>query len=104
MPPWLQWLKGREIIGTFFAAAWKTCGGLHLVPTAANGQPAFAVYEYSDAAKRWNAHSIHVIALENDVISRMTIFIEPRLFDNFGLPQSLPRDAGTRPAHPKHES
>jgi RNA polymerase sigma-70 factor, ECF subfamily len=104
MPPWLQWFEGREIIGTFFAAAWKTCGGLHLVPTAANGQPAFAVYEYSDAAKRWNAHSIHVIALENDVISRMTIFIEPRLFDNFGLPQSLPRDAGTRPAHPKHES
>ena len=104
MPPWLQWLKGREIIGTFFAAAWKTCGGLHLVATAANGQPAFAVYEYSDAAKRWNAHSIHVITLEDDVISRVTIFIEPRLFDNFRLPQSLPRDAGPRAAHSEHDS
>jgi RNA polymerase sigma-70 factor (ECF subfamily) len=104
MPPWLQWLEGRETIGSFFAGAWKTCGGLRLVPTAANGQPAFAVYEYSDAANRWNAHSIHSIMFENDAISRMTIFIEPRLFDDFGLPQSFPRDASTRPAHPEHES
>ncbi len=34
MPPWLQWFFGRETIGTFFTAAWKTCGGLHLVPTS----------------------------------------------------------------------
>lgn len=104
MPPWLQWLEGRQIIGTFFGAAWKTCGGLRLVPAAANGQPAFAVYEYSDAEKRWDAHSIHVITLENDTISRITIFIEPRLFDDFGLPRSLPRDAGIRPVNPEHVS
>jgi RNA polymerase sigma-70 factor, ECF subfamily len=104
MPPWLQWLSGREIIGAFFAGAWKTCGGLHLVPTAANGQPAFAVYEFSSANKQWNAHSIHVITLENDVIAQMTIFIEPRLFDNFGLPQSLPQDAVAGRTHPGHDS
>ena len=40
MPPWLQWYAGREAIGAFFAMAWKTCGGVRLVPTAANGQPA----------------------------------------------------------------
>ena len=100
MPPWLQWLAGRETIGTFFAGAWKTCGGLHLVPTAANGQPAFAVYEFSSADKQWNAHSIQVITLENDVIARMTIFIEPRLFDSFGLPRSLPQDAVAGRVHP----
>ncbi len=104
MPPWLQWLAGREIIGTFFAGAWKTCGGLHLVPTSANGQPAFAVYEFSSAKEQWNAHSIHVITLENDVIAQMTIFIEPRLFHSFGLPQSLPRDAVAARAHPQHTS
>jgi RNA polymerase sigma-70 factor (ECF subfamily) len=97
MPPWLQWLAGREMIGSFFAGAWKTCGGLHLVPTSANGQPAFAVYEYSAAVKRWNAHSIHVITLENDVIARITLFIEPSLFANFGLSPFLPDDAVTRP-------
>ncbi len=104
MPPWLQWLAGREIIGAFFAGAWKTCGGLHLVPTAANGQPAFAVYEFSSANEQWNAHSIQVITLEKDVIAQMTIFIEPRLFDSFGLPQTLPRDAVAGRAHPQHIS
>jgi RNA polymerase sigma-70 factor (ECF subfamily) len=101
MPPWLQWFIGRETIGTFFAAAWKTCGGLHLVPTSANGQPAFAIYEFSssssgpssDPGKRWNAHSIHVLTLENDAISAITLFLDPRLFQDFGLPQFLPDDA-----------
>jgi len=95
MPPWLQWFAGREVIGTFFAAAWKTCGGLHLVPTAANRQPAFAIYEFSASGKRWNAHSIHVLTLENDVISAMTLFLEPRLFQDFGLPQFLPDDVNS---------
>ena len=104
MPPWLQWLAGREIIGAFFAGAWKTCGGLHLVPTAANGQPAFAVYEFSSANKQWNAHSIHVITLENDVIARITLFIEPCLFANFGLSPFLPDDAVNRPASHSHGS
>ena len=92
MPPWLQWFIGRETIRTFFAAAWKSCAGLHLVPTSANGQPAFAIYEFSGADKRWNAHSIHVLTLENDEISRVTLFLEPRLFHDFGLPQFLPDD------------
>ena len=92
MPPWLQWFIGRETIRTFFVAAWKSCAGLHLVPTSANGQPAFAIYEFSGADKRWNAHSIHVLTLENDEISRVTLFLEPRLFHDFGLPQFLPDD------------
>jgi RNA polymerase sigma-70 factor (ECF subfamily) len=103
MPPWLQWFIGREVIGTFFAAAWKTCGGLHLVPTSANGQPAFAIYEFSGAEKRWNAHSIHVLTLENDEISAVTLFLEPRLFEAFGLPLSLPNDISEGlPSAPRH--
>lgn len=64
MPLWQEWYAEREAIRSFFAAAWKTCGGLRLIPTAANGQPAFAVYEYSDADARWAAHSLHVLTLE----------------------------------------
>ncbi len=90
MPPWLQWYAGRRAIRSFFAAAWKTCGGLRLVPTAANGQPAFAVYERSAADGPWAAHSIHVLTLEHDAISTMTLFVEPRLFEAFGLPRILP--------------
>jgi RNA polymerase sigma-70 factor, ECF subfamily len=90
MPPWLEWYAGREAIRSFFEAAWMTCGGLRLVPTAANGQPAFAVYERSAADGRWAAHSIHVLTLEHDAISTMTLFVEPRLFEAFGLPRVLP--------------
>jgi RNA polymerase sigma-70 factor (ECF subfamily) len=95
MPPWLQWFRGRQVIGTFFAAAWKTCGGLHLVPTSANGQPGFAVYEFSAADNRWNASSIHVLTIENGAISAMALFLDPRLFKDFGLPQFLPDDANS---------
>jgi RNA polymerase sigma-70 factor (ECF subfamily) len=104
MPAWLQWFIGREVIGTFFAAAWKTCGGLRLVPTSANGQPAFAIYEFSGADKRWNAHSIHVLTLEDDAISAMTLFLEPHLFHDFGLPQFLPDDANTGLRNLSHNS
>ncbi len=104
MPPWLQWFMGREAIRTFFTAAWKTCGGLHLVPTSANGQPAFAIYEFSGADKRWNAHSIHVLTLENDAISAMTLFLDPYLFQDFGLPQFLPDDANSGLGKHSHHS
>jgi RNA polymerase sigma-70 factor, ECF subfamily len=77
MPPWLLWYAGREAIGSFFAMAWKTCGGLRLVPTAANGQPAFAVYERSGADERWAAHSIHVLTLRDEMILALTTFVPP---------------------------
>lgn len=89
MPPWLEWYAGRGAIRSFFDAAWKACSGLRLVPTAANGQPAFAVYERSAADGQWGAHSIHVLTLGQNAISTMTLFIEPRLFEAFGLPRTL---------------
>lgn len=95
MPPWLQWYVGREAVRTFFAVAWRTCGGLRLIPTAANGQPAFAVYEYSQADRQWAAHSIHVLALQDDMISTLTLFtppVGPQLFPAFGLPLNIPDD------------
>jgi RNA polymerase sigma-70 factor (ECF subfamily) len=97
MPPWLQWFVGREAVRSFFAMAWQTCHGLRLVPTAANGQPAFAVYERSGVDGRFAAHSIHVLALERDLISAATLFVPPigpQLFDAFGLPLTLPDDTG----------
>jgi RNA polymerase sigma-70 factor (ECF subfamily) len=96
MPPWLQWYAGRGAISAFFTLAWKTCGGLRLVPTTANGQPAFAVYERS-ADGRWAAHAIQVLTLEDGMISSLTLFVPPAgptLFDAFGLPAALPENTG----------
>lgn len=91
MPPWLLWYVGSESIGAFFQIAWRVCGGLRLVPIAANGQPAFAVYERS-AEGRWEAHSIQALALDDDKIATLTIFtppVGPALFEPFGLPLEL---------------
>ena len=93
MPPWLEWHAGREAIGSFFAIAWKACGGLRLVPTAANCQPAFALYIRARGNSPWAAHAIQVLEFERDKISRLTLFVAPtgpRLFPAFGLPLVLP--------------
>jgi RNA polymerase sigma-70 factor (ECF subfamily) len=93
MPPWLQWYMGRDAIRSFFAGAWQTCSGLRLVPTAANGQPAFAVYARTGADGPLEAHSIQVLFLEDGMISDLTLFVPPigpNLFHAFGLPLSLP--------------
>ena len=93
MPPLPEWYFGREAIRSFFAYAFKTYDGFRMVPTAANGEPAFAAYSRRDANTPWTAHSIHVLTLEQEAISRLTLFYKPdglRLFDAFGLPSVLP--------------
>ncbi len=92
MPPWRQWYAGRTTIRAFFDAAWRTCGGLRLATTAANGEPAFAVYERG-ADGVWAAHSIHVLTLRDGAIAALTMFTPPTgpaLFDAFGLPIANP--------------
>lgn len=95
MPPIPQWYAGRQAIRTFFEWAWKAYDGYRMVPTAANGQPAFAAYARQRAGEPWYAHSIHVLTLDHDLISRVTLFVKPdspRLFTAFGLPLLVPAD------------
>lgn len=52
MPPLPAWFEGREDVGRFlaqrvFATPWR------LVPIAANGQPAFACYQYDGSGSGW---------------------------------------------------
>ncbi len=96
MPPLPQWYAGRHAIRTFFEWAWKGYHGFRLVPTAANRQPAFAAYSRTSANAPWAAHSIHLLALEQNMISTLTLFVKPAgpgLFDAFGLPLALPDGA-----------
>lgn len=41
----------------------------------------------------WAAHSVHVLTLEQGGIATMTLFLDPRLFEEFGLPLQLPLEA-----------
>jgi RNA polymerase sigma-70 factor (ECF subfamily) len=96
MPPLPQWYAGRDAIRTFFGRAWKLYDGFRLVPTAANRQPAFAAYSRARADEPWTAHSLHVLSLEQDTISTLTLFAKPtgpELFRAFALPLVLPESA-----------
>ena len=106
MPPLPQWYAGREAIRAFFGWAWESYGGFRLVPTAANRQPAFAVYSRSGTEGAWAAHSIQLLSLEQNAISGLTLFVKPtgpQLFQAFGLPLILP-DAGVQLPPAPHNS
>ncbi|MFB9266662.1 sigma-70 family RNA polymerase sigma factor [Bradyrhizobium erythrophlei] len=104
MPPWRQWYAGRDAIRVFFATAWQACRGMRLVPTSANGQPAFAVYARTDADPRLTANAIHVLTIEHDMIASLTLFLEPALFSAFGLPLVLPEDTDGRSHSTSHHA
>jgi RNA polymerase sigma-70 factor (ECF subfamily) len=89
MPPIPTWFTGRRTIGRFLATRIpKDPADLHIVPTAANGQPALATYRReSDGVHR--AHSIQVLTIGAAGIGRVTSFHDPALFPVFGLPAEI---------------
>ena len=92
MPPFATWVRGPENIVRLIHAQCpaKAPGDLALVPTAANGQPAFAMYlRGEDGAYR--AFGIHVLSLEGEGIGHCTVFFDTTLFPLFDLDPVLNR-------------
>jgi RNA polymerase sigma-70 factor (ECF subfamily) len=59
-----------------------------MVPTAANGQPALA--EYARGADGiYRAFGIQVLTIAGSRIARISAFLDPSLFEAFGLPTEL---------------
>jgi RNA polymerase sigma-70 factor (ECF subfamily) len=96
-PPLATWFSGREaVLGYVAAHLCPTAGRIRLVPTAANGQPAFAAY-LRDADGACRAHAIIVLSLAGPLITRIVLFLEPGLFRLFGLDRKLaPGQPGDR--------
>jgi RNA polymerase sigma-70 factor (ECF subfamily) len=87
MPPTPSWYHGREAIAGYlrllFSSPWGR--GLLLQPTAANRQPAVAVYAPTDDG-RHAPFAIKVFTVDGVRISAITGFVSPRLFASFDLP------------------
>jgi RNA polymerase sigma-70 factor (ECF subfamily) len=91
MPPQPEWYSGREAIRGFLAHIMAT--HLHryrLVPIAANGQTAVAVYIAALPGGVFRGEAINVIATRGGLVTQMTRFAAPRLFPLFGLAEILP--------------
>jgi RNA polymerase sigma-70 factor (ECF subfamily) len=92
MPPTRAWYAGRDAIRRLLTARMSgERGDNRLIPTAANGQPALAVYA-REANGGYRAHSIQVLTFAAGGLARVVAFHDPALFAQFGLPAVL---AGT---------
>jgi RNA polymerase sigma-70 factor (TIGR02960 family) len=91
MPPVPLRYQGRELIGRFLAATGLRPGrSARLVPTRANGQPAFGLYVRDPHAPVAHASGILVLTLAGSQISAMTGFLDNSTLRIFGLPRTLP--------------
>ncbi|HEV8250909.1 MAG TPA: sigma-70 family RNA polymerase sigma factor [Gaiellaceae bacterium] len=91
MPPEPYEYQGRQAIARFLKDRQARRGAnLRLVPTRANGQPAFGCYLPDAQAAIARAYGMFVLTLEGDRISAITWFAERSLFARFGLPLTLP--------------
>ncbi|MGP3956204.1 sigma-70 family RNA polymerase sigma factor [Nonomuraea sp. 3N208] len=93
MPPFIGWYQGPQTIVelTKNQCPAKRSGDLKLVPVAANGQPAFAMYMRENGVYRQFA--IMVLTFSGESISHVGMFHEERLFETFGLPSTLESEA-----------
>jgi RNA polymerase sigma-70 factor (ECF subfamily) len=90
MPPEPYEYQGHAAIGAFLNdRAARRGAPLRLVPTRANGQPAFGCYFPSPHTEVARPYGLLVLTLEGDQISAMTWFADSSVFPLFGLPRTL---------------
>jgi RNA polymerase sigma-70 factor (ECF subfamily) len=91
MPPQPYEYQGHTAIAGFMRDRASRRGApLRLVPTRANGQPAFGCYLPDPHAAVTRAYALMVLTLEGDRISAITWFGDLGLFPHFGLPRTIP--------------
>jgi len=92
MPPYAFWLRGPESVRQWMLGRGIGCRGSRLVPTAANGAPAFGQFRSSGPGKGFHAWGLVVLELgAGSVITGINTFLDTeRLFPRFGLPLRLP--------------
>jgi RNA polymerase sigma-70 factor (TIGR02960 family) len=88
MPPMPFEYEGRDAVARFCASIFGSGRRFDLVPTRANGQPAFGAYLRSPDGIRHGV-GLLVLTLSGDRICAMTRF-ESTVLPWFGLPRSLP--------------
>jgi len=89
MPPFAMWLRGAADIGSWMLGPGAGCRGSRLIPTAANGSPAFGQYRV-DPAGGHAPWALQVLEISGGRVSELHFFLDtPQLFPLFGLPAHL---------------
>jgi RNA polymerase sigma-70 factor, ECF subfamily len=91
MPPYEMWLLGRDDILSWWTGPGAGCRGSRLIPTVANGLPAFGQYRPSGPGGSFEPWALQVLELSEGRIVGFTAFLDTdRLFPLFGLPAAPP--------------
>jgi RNA polymerase sigma-70 factor (ECF subfamily) len=100
MPPYATWYRGRPAIARWLRNSVLADGHAYrLLPTAANGRPAFAIYQSGPSLagrsqlRAARAHCIQVLWLGGRHVARIVSFLDPRLVESFGFSFRLPSGA-----------
>ena len=89
MPPYDLWLQTHDDIAAWCLGPGIGCQGSRLVPTMANGSPAFGQYKPAPDGG-FEPWSVQVLELSGGRISGITFFLDTaRFFPLFGLPLHL---------------
>jgi RNA polymerase sigma-70 factor (ECF subfamily) len=89
MPPYELWLQTHRDIVRWCLGPGIGCRGSRLLPTMANGSPAFGQYKPAPEGG-WEPWSLQVLELSGDRISGITFFLDtPAFFPLFGLPPRI---------------
>jgi len=93
MPPFAMWIRGALDIGRWMVQPGPSeCRGSRLLPTSANGCPAFGQYR-PDPAGGYAPWALQVLEISSGKITGMSFFLDildpERLFPQFGLPLHL---------------
>ena len=89
MPPFAMWLQGRDDLITWYVGPGAECEGSRLLPTYANGCPAFGQYRV-DPEGGWTPWALQVIEVGHGCIVGVHAFLDTNeSFERFGLPDHL---------------
>ena len=90
MPPFAMWIEGARNIGAWMVEPGPSaCRGSRLVPSAANGCPAFGQYR-RDPAGGHHPWALQVLEISGGRIAGLHAFLDTEhLFPVFGLPAHL---------------
>ncbi|SCX48910.1 RNA polymerase, sigma subunit, ECF family [Klenkia marina] len=92
MPPFAMWLRSAPDVVAWMEGPGSGCRGSALLPVDLNGSTAFAQWK-PDGAGGWTRFAFQALEVHDGRISRITSFLDTRLFDLFGLPASPPPEA-----------
>lgn len=92
MPPFELWLRGHADIRKWCLGQGIGCKGSRLIPTSANGAPAFGQYKPGGADGSLVPWALQVLEVSDGRITGITFFLDTEtLFPLFGLPLRLER-------------